>query len=492
MKTPFFPALRPCLAPMGSRTQAATRSLAQDTLLQIEARLRPALAPHLLDRPATKEHSRQRIFTLSRTFWCWIWQVLQGNTSCREVVRQVQALFAAFTAAEVDEGTSAYCRARKKLARGLLEKAFESSHRSAEKHAAPSQLLQGRALKLVDGSGLRVADTPANRKAFPPAQNQHTKPSFPILKLVALFSAASGTIFAKAIGSLQHSELRLLMGLRQALQSKDILIGDRHFGCYVLAAWLHHLGVDLIARLATHSRKVDFRKACQRLGPKDGWFIWRKPARPSPLLSAEQWAELPDQITVRILRMRVQRPGFRTREVTVVTTLLDGDGYPAEEIFTAYLKRWRLEMCLDDLKTTLGMEMLSCRSPELLEKELLVFLIAHNLLRWMMAQAAQQGAVHWERISFKGALDAFRQWTAALVQIRGVGNQRKKAAVWRQFLKTLAVDLVPYRPGRHEPRAVKKRSKYPPLSKPRHQFVERWSRNKRRRVARAKNNAPVK
>ena len=491
MPTPFFPQFRARLAPMGARTRALPH-LAQATLLQVEDRLRPALAPDLLLKPSSKEHSRQRIFTLSRTFWCWIWQVLQANTSCRQVVRQVQALFAAFSAVRVDESTGAYCTARKKLALAFLEKAFTSSAQSAEKLAPLSKSLQGRPLKLVDGSGVRLQDTAKNRQAFPPSKNQFAKPSFPILKLVALFSAASGAIIARAVGSLAQSELRLLMELQRALQPKDIVTGDRHYGCFVLACWLKTLQVDLIARLATGIRRVDFRKACKRLGPQDGWFIWRKPAKPSPLLSAQEWAALPEQVTVRILRQRVQKAGFRTREITVVTTLLEAALYPAEQIWQAYLQRWRLEMCLDDLKTTLGMEQLSCLSPGQVKKELLVFLTAHNLLRWMMAQAAQAGQVDLERLSFKGTLDAFGQWTAASVQVRGRRYRRKRAVLWRKFLETLVSDLVPQRPGRIEPRAVKKRSKYPVLNKPRGQYVERWSRNKRRKVARAKKNASLK
>lgn len=492
MHTPFLPALRARLAPMGSRSQAAVRCLSQDTLLQIEERLRPALASNLLVKPASKEHSRRRIFTFSRTFWCWIWQVLQANTSCRQVVRQVQALFAAFSSVQVDEATGAYCTARKKLPLVFLEKAFSSSAQSAEKLAPRSTRLQGRPLKFVDGSGVRLQDTPQNRQAFPASKNQFAKLSFPILKLVTLFSVASGAILARAVGSLAQSELRLLMELRSALQPKDILGGDRHYGCFVLAAWLKTFQVDLIARLATGARKVDFRKACKRLGPQDGCFIWRKPPKASPLLSAQEWAALPEQMTVRILRQRVQKAGFRTREITVVTTLLDEELYPAQEIWEAYLKRWRLEMCLDDLKTTLRMEQLSCRSPDQVEKELLVFLTAHNFLRWMMAQAAQAGEVDLERVSFKGTLDTFRQWTAALVQVRGSRHRRKRARLWRKFMETLAADLVPERPDRIEHRAVKKRSKYPVLNKPRSQYVERWSRNKRRTVATARKNASLK
>ena len=486
MQTPFLPAFRARLAPMGPRTQHAARSLAQATLLQIEERLHPALGPDLLKKPDHGDHSRERVFSLVRTFWCWIWQILQANTSCREVVRQVQALFAAFTDEDLDEATSAYCQARNKLSLSLLRGAFQASAGSAEKRARPSSLLQGRPLKAADGSGVRLQDTPKNRKAFPPAKNQFRTPSFPILKVVALYSLASGAILAKAIGSLRTGELRLLMKLRPSLQAKDILVSDRAYGCFVLAAWLLGLGTDLIARLSARSRRVNFAKAFQRLGPQDGLFRWRKPTKPSPLLSKKEWDVLPQEITVRILRLRIEKPGFRTRELIVVTTLLDAHLYPAQEILQAYFKRWRLEMCLDDLKTTLHMEMLKCKTPKMVHKELLMFLTAHNFLRWIMAQAAQAGQADLERISFKGTLDAFRQWTGCLVQIRGPGKKAKRNRAWRKLLAILVADLVPLRPGRKEPRAVKRKSKYPHLNKPRHKYVERWSRNKRRRIARAK------
>jgi hypothetical protein len=309
--------------------------------------------------------------------------------------------------------------------------------------------------------------------------------------MVVLFALASGAILARATGDQHNNELRLLLGLRAAFQPGDVLVADRAYGCYLLAAWLQGLRTDFIARLATRRSPVDFRKAHRRLGPQDGLFVWRKPCSPSPLMGAEDWAALPDELTVRLIGVRLQKPGFRTRELTLATTLLDAQLYPAAQIIAAYLKRWRMELCLDDLKTTLGMERLSCRSPALVTKEVLVFLTAHNFLRWIMAQAGQAGDVDLERLSFKGTLDALRQWTLALAQVRGPRQQAKKAQLWRQLLATLAADLVPPRPERHEPRAVKKRSKYPHLNKPRHQYVERWSRNHRRRVAIAKRNASL-
>lgn len=484
MHTPFLPALRAALAPMGSRVQATLGSLRQATLAQIEERFRPALDPDLLKKPLTKAHSRERIFSLHRVFWCWLWQSLQAHTSCREVVRQVQALFAIHAGGPVHHGTGAYCKARAKLPLALMEQAFLSSAAHAEKGAPVARRLQGRSLKIVDGTSLRLADTPKNRAAFPPCRNQHSRVGFPLLKMVALFSAASGAIIGRACGSTEQSENRLLLSLRGCLQAGDILMGDRHFGYFALAAWLQSFAADLLARVPTGSRRVDFRQACQRLGHRDALFSWRKPAKAAAYFAPAAWAALPAQITVRVLRKTLQTPGFRTREITLVTTRLDPELYPAEELLAAYLKRWRLELCLDDLKTTLGMEMLRGRSPDQVQKEVLAFLTAHNLVRWIMVQVPGD----LERVSFKGTVDGFRQWSLALAQLRGKKPGRR-TSLWRDFLAVVAADAVPLRPGRREPRAVKKRPKYPLLKTPRRVYVEPLSRTKRRILANAKKNA---
>jgi hypothetical protein len=488
MHTPFFPSWRPLLAPLRSRRPSATHSLERATLSQIEQRLAPALPSDLLAKPATGPHSRHRMFSLGRTFWGWIWQIFQSNTSCREVVRQLQALLGVLEQAPIDDDASAYCQARAKFSLPLLERALTASHQSAQKHAPACPLLQGRPLKVVDASSVRLEDTPQNRQAFPASKNQFSRPAFPVLKFLTVFSLASGALLARATGTLQVAELRLLMSLGEHFKPGDIITGDRAYGLYVVLHWVDALGADLVARLNTRSRHVDFRRATKKLGPRDGLFLWQKPRVPSKLLSAEQWAAVPETLVVRILRLRVEKPGFRTRELTIVTTLLDAELYPAAEILEVYFKRWRLEMCLDDLKTTLAMEKLKCRTPALVQKELLVFLIAHNFLRWIMCQAAQAAAVKVEAISFTGTLDAFRQWSIGFTQVRGPGKLAKQKRLWREFLRILTADLLPERPGRSEPRAVKKKSKYPRLTKPRHRYVERWSRNKRRRAQRAAKN----
>lgn len=170
------------------------------------------------------------------------------------------------------------------------------------------------------------------------------------------------------------------------------------------------------------------------------------------------------------------------RQLTVLTTLLDPKLYPAQAILEAYLRRWRLEMCLDDLKTTLHMEFLRSRSPEMVQKEMYARLIAHNLIRCTMAKAAAEHHQPLERISFKGSIDALRHFTYAMSQAR---SKAKRQRLWDSLLETLAKDLVRERPGRREPRAIKrKKNKYPRLDAPRHRFVDHPKRTVRAKNAR--------
>lgn len=481
MHTPFFPSWRCTLAPLGRRSREAAASIRQATLAQIEQRLAPALPGDLLQKPNARDYSRERIFPLFRTFWCWIWQILQFNTSCREVVRQVQALFALENGPVVDQGTGAYCQARDKMPLTLLEKALALSAKSAEPRSSPPKTLQARPIRVLDGSTVRLSDTPANRKAYPPPTSLAKGCGFPLLKVVVLFSLATGALLARATGNQFMHEVRICEALRACLVKGDVIVADRAYALYSVLAWLQSLGVDVIARVPTRLRRIDFRRVQKRYRAGEGLFTWNKPCKASAFLPLAQWLGLPTVITVRIIRVQIPRPGFRTQPWTLVTTLLDPVLYPTAEIIAAYARRWRLEMCLDDLKTTLGMENLRCRSPQLVQKELLAFFIAHNLLRWVMAEAAQNGQRALERISFKGSLDGFRQWTLALAQVgKSKRHAKKRAQLWAGLLKILAADEVPERPGRREPRAVKKRSKYPHLDCPRRTFRERLSRNKRR------------
>ena len=368
----------------------------------------------------------------------------------------------------VADGDSAYIQARQRLPVERLEKALAATAQSAGTRAGHRTGLQGRPVIVVDGSSTQMADTPENQERYPQPSTQKPGCGFPVMKLAVLFCLNSGAVLHALYRSLHHHDLRLLRGLWDRLKRGDILLGDRAYGEYTTVASLPAQGVDVVARLH-QGRKVDFRKA-RRLGNNDGLFVWTKGSQQSKILTPEEWALLPAQITVRIIRFSAVIRGFRARRVTLVTTLLDAELYPAKEIAALYARRWRLELCLRDLKTTMGMEQLRCKSPDTAEKELLAYLVAHNLIRCVMAEAVAIHQVDLERVSFKGTVDAVRQYSAAIDKAR---NRKMRGQLWEDLLLNLARDLVRLRPGRREPRAVKRRPKpYPLLNQPRRKFVE--------------------
>jgi hypothetical protein len=344
---------------------------------------------------------------------------------------------------------------RQWLPEDLFPKALAATAKFADQLVPALNFLKARPLKVVDGSALTLlADTRKNRAAYPPIQCRPHQPSFPMMRFVVLFSLLSGSILAAVQGSLAVSEWALLAQLTTPLAKGDILIGDRGFGCYpVIALRQHTLGVDFIGRT---TRRIDGRRRGQRLGRNDWLLEWKKGRRASPWMSLLQWQALPATLTLRAVKGSLYQKGFRVRQVTVITTLLDPQAYPAQQILEAYLRRWRLEMCLDDLKTTLGLESLRARSPEMAQRELWTRLIAHNLVRCTMAQAAAEHNVPLARISFKGSRDALRQFSQAMAQAK---TKKKRQQLWQELLRTLAADLVPERPGGREPRAVKRKRK---------------------------------
>jgi hypothetical protein len=239
------------------------------------------------------------------------------------------------------------------------------------------------------------------------------------------------------------------------------------------------LGVDFIGRT---TRRIDGRRRLKRLGRNDWLIEWEKGAVASPWMSLLQWQALPLTLSLRAVKGSLYKKGFRLRQVTVITTLLDAQEYPAQQILYAYLRRWRLEMCLDDLKTSLRMESLRSRSPEMAQKEFYMRLIAYNLVRCTMAQAATEHNVPLERFSFKGSLDAVRHFSHAMARAK---SKKKRQQLWAELLRTLAADLVPDRPGRREPRAIKrKKNRYPHLTGPRRKFRDKLKRNDRRKISR--------
>jgi hypothetical protein len=471
--TPFFPAFRARLASLGRGVARTLPQLRQCTLSQIEAAV-GRFVPAEAFQPARS--ARERPYSLHRTFWCFIWQMLNEHSSCREVVRQLQALLVLQGGPPLDEGNSGYCQARARLPVDLLEATLADTARAADRLVGPTAFLQGRTVKIVDCTTLTLPDTEENQKLYPQPKFQRPGCGFPIMKLMVIGSLRSGTVLHTVRGNYFQNEMRLFHAARPTLARDEIVIYDRAAGHFVGAAQVRAQGADLISRVTV--RIIDWRKG-RRLGHGDRLVEWSKGQQKPKYLSEAEWAQLPEKMTVRVVRVLVSQKGFRTRELTLVTTLLDPELYPADEIAQAYVRRWKLEMCLDDLKTTLGMDQLRCKSPAMVHREILALLIAHNLTRCIMAEAARKHDVPLERISFTGTLDAFRHFSAALARC---SQARQRRRLWAELLRILAADLVPARPNRREPRAVKRRPKaYALLNRPRHQYIETAHRNRWKR-----------
>ena len=470
MNTPYFPVWRRKLAAVGRHTARCRRQ----SPVELEAQCRGFLSDRTLRPPADGKRRRRRVFFLSRVFWCFLWQVLQPRTSCRAVVRQVQA-FCETERATVDESTSAYCQGRARMPLACMQQALADSAKAADRLSVQGVAGWTRPIKVVDASSVRLPDTAENRAAYPYPSGQRPGCGFPVMQLCGLYSLASGAILKTVQAPWSAHEVRLFRDLEAELQAGDVLMGDRPFGAYVLLALLPLRGVDVVSRL--HQGRRFRPRDGRRIGPGEWLVTWRRPPKRPHYLTAEEWARVPEATTVRIIHVRVHEKGFRTQELWISTTLLDPIAYPAEQIAQLYRRRWDMELCFRDLKTTMGMEELRCRTPAMVHKELLAFLIAHNFIRCLIAQAASAHQVCRTRISFKGAVDAARSFHQAMRLAR---SQRHARCLYRRLLEILARDLVPLRPGRYEPRAVKRRPKpYQRLMKARHLFREVPHRGKR-------------
>jgi hypothetical protein len=425
--------------------------------------------PAAMLAPAAKGlNSRQRTFPLHLTFWAFLSQVLSPGSSCREIVRKVQAWYALRDTSVPDSGTSAYCQARSRLP---LPRLMELHQRLADKlsaRIATPNLWLGRRVKVVDGTGLSMSDTAAHQKEWPQPSTQKPGCGFPVVKLVACFCLASGALLQWVEGTLKEHDCRLLQKLLAFFQKDDVVLADRGFSSYASLATLRARGVDAVMRVH-HFRKLDWR-AGRRLGSRDRLVTWKKGVLQGKLWTAEQWAQLPEELTVRLVEIQVAVPGFRTQTFVLVTTLLDAKTYNAEELGRLYFRRWAVELFFRDIKTTLGLDVLRCQTPAMVRKEIVMHAIAYNLIRALMQDVAHSYQVSVQRLSFKGTVDALRQWRELFENTRS--EVRASDKLRRLFYQSIANDLLLDRPNRSEPRAVKRRPKnFRLLTQPRHEMI---------------------
>jgi hypothetical protein len=393
------------------------------------------------------------VYSPAVTVWVFLSQCLSPDHSCRDAVARLIAWRVAQGLAPCSADTGAYCTARGDLPEEALHALVRDTGKQVEDESPETWLWHGRRVRVADGSTITMPDTPENQAAYPQQKTQKPGCGFPIARILVIFSLSTGTALEAAIGKYQGKqtgENSLLRGLHDVLAEGDIILADRYFSGWNDIALPLQRGIDIVVR-KHQARRTDFRTG-ERLGKDDHLVHWTRPQRPK-WMSAEQYVTLPDELTLREVRIRVAQKGFRTRSLVVVTTLLDAEQYPPEEIALLYRRRWQAELHLRSLKIVLQMDHLRCKTPERVRNEFYTHLLGYNLIRGVMAVAAfQSGRSPWE-ISFKGTLQTLDQFLPILLA-------RISSEAWCAALLTaVATHIVGNRPDRFEPRLVKRRPK---------------------------------
>jgi len=400
---------------------------------------------------------KEDIYTPALTLWGWLAQVMHAEKarSCVAAVARITALCVALGREPPSPDTGAYCRARAKLPERVLQRLVYTVGDGLESRVRADWLWLGRHVKIGDGTTLLTPDTDANRDVWPQQRGQKPGLGFPILRMVALISLATAALCGLAIGPYkgkETGETAMLRGLLDRFQPGDVFLGDCAYSSYFMLALLLARGVDVVTR-QHQARRTDFRRG-QRLGEADHVVLWERPVRPE-WMDEETYATIPETLTIRELKVRVDVQGFRVRELIVVTTLTDAERYPREEIAKLFRLRWHVELDLRNVKTSLRLDDLRGKKPETIRRETWMHWLAYNLIRKVMAQAALTQEKLPRELSFASALTAVTgAWELATVADPSTLSLHAKT----QHLG-ITWSLVGHRPNRVEPRAIKRRPK---------------------------------
>jgi hypothetical protein len=426
------------------------------------------LTAHDIDEACAAEQvafgeTAKSFWTPALTLWTFLSQVLHADKSCRAAVaRAVVAL--ALSRDPEDVATGNYCRARAKLSVPLLRRLTLQVGNALEAEAPDTWRWHGRPVMLVDGFTATLPDTVENQEVYPQPNTQKPGLGYPLVRAVVLLGLATAALQGLALGPYQgkeSGETALFRTLLDRLLPGTVVVADRFYCSYFMVALLQARGVDVVLRLH-QCRGSEFRRG-RRFSAHDHLVTWSKPQRPG-WMDEELYAVMPESIKVRQVNKKVTQPGYRVEDLIVVTTLLDADEYPKDDITDLYHERWQVELDIRAIKASLKMDTLRCLTPFMVEKEIWAHFLGYNLIRKVAAQAAQLRGVPARSVSFTASLQVVvAAWSKATE-----ATLAAQADMTRKLLRCLGKEKVGDRPGRCEPRALKRRPKKQKLlTKPR-------------------------
>jgi len=397
------------------------------------------------------------VFTPPLTLWAFLSQVLYKGEqrSCLAAVSRVIVLLVALGRDSCANNSGGYCKARAKLPESVLQRLATHVAGGCQRQVPEAWLWKGRHVKLADGTTVSMPDTEENQAEYPQQASQKKGLGFPVARMVVLLSLATAMLGGMAIAPYsgkQTGELALMRQLLDRLDPSDVLLTDRYYCSYFMIALLLERNIDFVARLH-HARKEDAYRI-KRLGKEDWLIEWRRPQRPN-WMDRETYGRMPKLLRLRQIKVNVTEPGYRVESLVVVTTLTDTKAYGKDDIAELYHQRWLVELDIRAIKCSLGMDVLRCKTPEMVRREIWTCLLAYNLIRKTMLQAAMESGLSPRQLSFANALQTM---AASWVVLPVLDHSRFTSMIVAQ-LASLTCPIVGNRPNRIEPRAVKRRPK---------------------------------
>jgi len=419
---------------------------------------------------------KDRIYTPLVTLWVFLSQVLSADHSCRAAVARLIAHLLSRGEKPCSAQTGAYCQARERLPEKFFADVACSVGRALDAKADQRWLWKRRRVYMFDGTTVSMPDTAANQEAYPQVYNQKSGLGFPIARVGAIMSLCCGAILDLGVcryAGKGQSELGMLRTLWNLFQPGDVLLADRLICAWTEMVLLKQRGVDSVCRFSSH-RRADFRRG-KRLAHGDHIVQWPKPAKPRSI-DRETYDALPEFLMIRECRVRVAQPGFRIKTLTIATTLLDANEFTKNDLTQLYRARWNNELDLRSIKSTMQMDELRCKTPELVRKEIWTHVLAYNLIRTLAAQAAATHDLLPRSISFKGAMQTLEAFQP-LIEFLPTHNAAHLQELYQHLLRAVATHHVADRPDRFEPRAKKRRrDHFAWLTKPRQELKRKMAK----------------
>ena len=458
------------------------RQLRETSIATYALQFSHILSPEFMH--SLSETKRVRHYCNVVVFWAWLAMILEANASLSKGVSLIQAWSQDAGLPRPAKDTGAFSKGRKRLKIDFMQSVAARIKEHLKSRIRPEDTYRGHVVKSIDGSSMVGDDTFHNQAKYPQPSNQKPGCGFPVMGIMGVLNHAHGGWEDFVEGEQTAHDAPIYRKLLHCFEPGDLLCGDRAFCTYELMSTLREKGVHTLMRLhqARH-RHLDWRKG-KRIGKNQRLVIWEKPKK-QPIgstMPTEEWEALPEKITIRLIRFHFEDRDGKKRRMVLATTLLEYETYDWIELAALYAQRWDIELRLRDIKTTLKLEHLRAKTPEMMQKNLLMSLITYNLLKASSQEAAQSIGQDHRLISFKGTLDTIV--ANATRYLRRQKHGKIIARLWGNTVAMIAENLINLRPHRHEPRAIKKRPKpFSFLTEPRHIFKEVAHRGKSRTFA---------